>query len=114
MIQLLIFATIFRKQIHLKDPDVPTRSREQSVVHDSYPDQYVDVTHTDINKDVAQKTVPFIDTQPVYLQIPTPLKGVGVYHKGQDGYGGFIGFKIIPYDFFDNIPSELDPHVDIH
>lgn len=68
-------------------------------IPDSKTDQYLEFTHTDFDRDAAQTTVPFIDAQPVESILPTPLAGAGIYHKGRDNFGGFVGAKIITYDF---------------
>jgi len=41
-----------------------------------------------------QTTIPFIDAQPVAPSTGTWLSGVGLYHKGSPGYGGFVGVMI--------------------
>lgn len=51
-----------------------------------------------MHKDAAQTTVPFIDVQDVDSDPPVPLSGLGIYHKGQPSYGGFIGMRLITYD----------------
>lgn len=52
-----------------------------------------------MNKDAAQTTVPFLDAQDVVNNPPVPLEGVGIFLKGQDGYGGFISPKIKTFDY---------------
>ncbi|XP_055846635.1 uncharacterized protein LOC129912439 isoform X1 [Episyrphus balteatus] len=87
-----------REQISLKDPDVPTRTLVQSLPTSRH-NQYVEFTHTSMDRDAAQTTVPFIDIQEVTSNPPVPLAGVGLYHKGRNNYGGFIAPKLITYDF---------------
>lgn len=60
-------------------------------------------TYTDMDKDGAQTTVPFIDIQEVTSKPPVPLSGVGIYHKGRDGFGGFLAPKLITYDFTSHV-----------
>lgn len=79
-------------------PDIPTRSPSASVP-DSKSDQYIEFTHSDIDRDVAQTTVPFLDAQEVSPVEPVPLSGAGIFHKGRHHFGGFITPKIITYDF---------------
>ncbi|KAK9746593.1 hypothetical protein QE152_g6077 [Popillia japonica] len=62
-------------------------------------DQFVEFTYTDMFKDAGQTTIPFIDSQDVVTSVPTPLVGAGVYYKSTPGYGGFIGLKVVTYDF---------------
>lgn len=84
--------------MHLKKPDVPTRSTLPSVP-DSKTDQYIKFTNTDMDRDAAQTTVPFVDAQPVTSLVPVPLSGAGIFHKGRDYFGGFVAPKIITYDY---------------
>jgi len=87
-----------RKRLDLNNPDVPIRTPTPSVP-DSKSDQYVEFTNTDMDRDAAQTTVPFLDAQPVASLLAVPLSGAGIYHKGQRNFGGFIAPKIITYDF---------------
>lgn len=91
-----------RTPVKLIKPDVPTLSRARSV-RTSKTNQYVEFTHTDMDKDVGQTTVPFLDAQDVISIPAVPLSGVGLYHKGQPGYGGFVGLEIFSYN--------IGPHV---
>ncbi|XP_055324712.1 uncharacterized protein LOC129579091 isoform X2 [Sitodiplosis mosellana] len=86
-----------KEQIPNEDLDVPTLSPEKSKRYRSQ-DKYIEFTPTGVHQDIAQTTVPFIDTQPVEAKIPKPLIGAGVYYKTTPGYGGFIGPLIILRD----------------
>ena len=46
-----------------------------------------------------QTTIPFIDSQNVSPETGTWLSGVGIYHKGKLGYGGYIGIAVQTFDF---------------
>lgn len=96
-----------RKKLVLHDPDVPIRSPSPSIP-DSQNDMYVEFTHTDMDRDAAQTTVPFIDAQPVESLLPVPLSGAGIYHKGRKNFGGFIAPKIIAYDFSQHLTPAFD------
>lgn len=87
-----------RTPVKLKNPDIPTLSPSASEI-DSTSNQFVEFTHTDLDRDVAQTTVPYIDAQDVISRVPVALSGAGIYHKGKPLYGGFIGLKLITYDF---------------
>ncbi|GLV45524.1 orion [Carabus blaptoides fortunei] len=87
-----------RSELNLDNRDVPTKASSPSKMI-STSGQYLRFTHTGIEADVAQSTVPFIDVQPVVSDLPVPLGGVGVYYKGEEGFGGFIAPKIITYDY---------------
>jgi hypothetical protein len=100
----LYVCAFYRKRLHISNPDVPTSTNEGSTV-DSRSDQFLLFTHSDIDTDAAQTTVPFLDAQPVAPDPPTLLAGAGIYHKGRSGYGGFIGPKVVTYDFNAHIQS---------
>jgi hypothetical protein len=46
-----------------------------------------------------QTTIPYIDAQPVTSRDGTWLSGIGLYHKGYPGYGGYVGLTTLTYDF---------------
>jgi len=87
-----------RTQIRALDPDISTRFRGHSVI-DSGKNQYIQFDTTAAKKDVQQTTVPFIDVQKVSPSTGTWLSGVGVYHKGALGYGGYIALSLDTFDF---------------
>ena len=78
----------------LNEADIPTFQSKASVP-DSTSDQFVKFGPTSRSKDVAQTTIPFIDTQIVRPKPLVWLKGIGIYHKGQSGFGGYIAPRII-------------------
>ncbi|KAK3867338.1 hypothetical protein Pcinc_027195, partial [Petrolisthes cinctipes] len=94
-----------RQEIHLLSPDDPTKFPALSKI-DSDPDTFVRFGPTDRGKDAAQLTVPFLDAQTV---APTPsswLSGIELFHKGQGGSGGFLGFKVISYNATEHMHVE--------
>lgn len=103
-----------RTPIKLKNPDIPILSQTPSEI-DSATNQYIEFTHSDLDRDVGQTTVPYIDAQDVISRVPVALSGAGVYHKGKTNYGGFIGLKLITYDFQPHIltPRLADEAEDI-
>lgn len=107
----VIFVYVYRTKINLDNTNVPTRSAAPSEV-DSTNDQYIEFTHTGFDTDAAQTTVPYFDAQPVIPEYPIPLSGAGLYHKGQKGYGGFVGIKLITYDYSQNMDAAF-PQTDI-
>ena len=58
---------------------------------------------------MSQTTVPFIDSQPVAPGVSTWLSGVGLYHKGAVGYGGYVGIMVTTYDLSRHlVPKKLN------
>lgn len=103
---LLIFCFCFRTEFKLKKPDVPTRSGAPALP-DSRTNQYVNFGPTDLEKDAAQTTVPFLDVQPVVTNPPFPLSGAGVFHKGREGSGGYVALRVITYDFTKHLHADV-------
>ncbi|XP_022837838.1 uncharacterized protein LOC111364988 isoform X3 [Spodoptera litura] len=103
-----------RTRLELYKPDLPTRSHTALRI-DSQHDQYIEFTHSDFDADAAQSTVPFIDVQPVVpskalnTKGATLLSGAGLYHRGARGSGGFIGVKVITYDYSKHVKAEPPP-----
>lgn len=55
-----------------------------------------------MKSDLGQTTIPFIDIQEVTTITPTLMGGVGLYYKhikGDDLYVGYLGLKLITYDY---------------
>ncbi|XP_057325759.1 uncharacterized protein LOC130667878 [Microplitis mediator] len=81
-----------RNELKLERPDDPVRSPK------NYPNLddnlFVRFTLSDMKKDASQTVVPFFDARPVENKLPFPLRGIGLFHRGNEGYGGFISFKI--------------------
>lgn len=87
-----------RTEVTLKYPDIPTRARTKSLPI-SKSNNYIRFTYSDMGKDVAQTTVPFLDAQDVVNDPPVPLEGVGLFLKGTEGYGGFVAPKVMTFDY---------------
>lgn len=68
-------------------------------VPENIPNAYVKFQTSDIESDVGQSTVPFIDTFPLESRNPVALSGIGLTYKRNSEAGGFITLKTITYDF---------------
>lgn len=86
-----------RTEFLIDNPDSPTRTTN---LQDPYETthKFVVFRATDIKKDLAQTTVPFIETVNIEANEPRPLSGVGLYYKGEAGFGGYIAVKLISHD----------------
>lgn len=87
-----------RHEMLLRYPDISTNSKAKSMPM-STTNNFVKFTHTDMGKDAAQTTVPFLDAQDVVNDPPVPLDGVGIFLKAQEGYGGFVAPNIKTFDY---------------
>lgn len=95
-----------RSQVNLKWPHIPTKTKKPNLPM-STSNTFIKFTHSDIGKDAAQTTVPFLDSQEVSSTPAMPLQGVGLFFKGQNGFGGFIAPKIETLDFTAFIRANL-------
>ncbi|XP_072395988.1 uncharacterized protein [Diabrotica undecimpunctata] len=85
---------------NLNDPTFSPQSTNYYGLYDNdlFP-RSVEFTHTDLNKDAAQTTIPFIDIQPVYSDVAVPLQSAYLYYKKSPSYGGFVGINLQTYDY---------------
>lgn len=102
-----MFST-FRNELKLNKPDIPTRA-SASAKPDSKSNQFLNFGPTDLEKDAAQTTIPFLDIQPVETVPAFPLSGAGIFHKGRDGSGGYVALKIMTYDFTKHLRADFPP-----
>lgn len=84
------------------------------------PGDYVHFRQTDAEKDAGQTSIPYLDIQDVITTPPSPMVGIGMYYKGMEGFGGFIGLKGFGYyrneiiqpdkleEYFNQINATLD------
>lgn len=94
-----------RTPINLKKSDIPPRATDFSVQNLEV-NKFVQFQPSGIEEDVAQTTLPFIDSQIVEsFDRQAPLSGIGIYFKASRGFGGFIAPKVITYDMSPHIGS---------
>ncbi|OXU23787.1 hypothetical protein TSAR_016656 [Trichomalopsis sarcophagae] len=86
------------KEIVLKDPDIPVNSKKSDRFSKNN-NEFIRFRRTNFRKDVGQNVIPYLDIQDIVTNPPIPLSGAGIYHKYQEGYGGFLGLKIVHYDY---------------
>ncbi|XP_031620531.1 uncharacterized protein LOC116339051 isoform X2 [Contarinia nasturtii] len=90
--------SVERTEIPLDSLDIPTLSPEKSIPN-VLTKRFVKFGPSDKYKDLAQTTIPFIDSQLVESHNPMPLSGVGLFWKAFPGYGGFVAPKILNYNY---------------
>lgn len=102
----ILFVAFFRKELVLAEPDLPTKSSANKL--DSETDQFVKFKASDLKKDVGQSTVPFFDAQEAEEEHEAPLGGVGLIHRGKEGFGGFLAFRVFDLDLTNNFNGTYD------
>ncbi|XP_023314915.1 uncharacterized protein LOC106649345 [Trichogramma pretiosum] len=86
------------REYDIKDYDLPT-NHLNNWFH-TVPRQYVKMTISSMKSDVGQSIVPFVDIEPVTSKQPTPLSGVGLFHKShKNEAAGYLALKILSYDY---------------
>ena len=96
--------SVMRTKVILDEPDQPILSPEPSLPS-STTNQYISIQMSSIKKDAAQTPVPFFDAQEVIESTDiTLIRGLGIFHKGRPGWGGFLAFRIVSMPDAD-IPS---------
>lgn len=65
-------------------------------------DQFLKFSISNLESDLGQTTIPFIDIQNVTTNVPTPMSGIGLYYRKSNNTktAGFIGLKLKTYDLF--------------
>lgn len=84
-------------KLELLEPDVPTKTKNIQEIFDSK-NKFIEFRSSDIKKDLAQVTVPYIETVRLEASEPRPLSGAGLFYKGQEGFGGYIAIKLVAYE----------------
>lgn len=97
-----------RVPIVLEEPGIPTNTEIKSLP-DLRNNQYIQFQPSDVHKDIAQTTVPFVDAQLVQpAPNLVPLGGIGLYYKGFPKNGGFIAPKVLTYNYAPHIVAPID------
>lgn len=92
-----------RTKLTIDNPDSPIRTTSIQEPLQSA-NKFIEFGGTAIKKDLAQTTIPFIESVYIEANEPGPLSGVGLYYKGEAGFGGYIAVKLISYD-----KQEIEP-----
>lgn len=78
---------------------VPTVSINQTIPIADTDKNAIQFGPTSWSHDMAQLTVPFIDSILIEPYELVPLSGVGLFYKSQAGYGGYLAPHLITYDY---------------
>lgn len=68
---------------------------------------FVNFQASDLQKDASQTTIPLIDVQKVESKLPSSINQIGLIHRGYEGSGGFLSFKIGLSDGSSNIKTAM-------
>ncbi|XP_057333334.1 uncharacterized protein LOC130672679 isoform X2 [Microplitis mediator] len=93
-----------RYELPLENPDKPTKSPKNDP--DSATNEFIKFRPSDLSKDAGQTTVPFLEGQNVQI-LTRPIGGVGIFHRGSNGYGGYLAFKLFDVNLSKFLESDL-------
>lgn len=91
--------------ITLDYSDIPTRDVTKKSWINRQSETFIEFTHSGLEADAAQSTIPYLDAQDVETVPAMPLTGVGLYHKAAAGTGGFVGPRVFTYDLTQHFPA---------
>ena len=96
---------------HFRPPPTPPYTLKSDMIYgcsltDHLPSNLLFLMVNLLALQVSQTTIPYIDSQPVAPQIGSWLSGVGLYHKGTSGSGGYVGAMIKTYDISRHLVSK--------
>lgn len=92
-------SNIQRTSISAEHADIPTRSHDQSIALGDDDSNSVKFLPTSWTHDMAQTTVPFIDSNLIEDPELVPLSGIGLFYKYQLGFGGYVAPKLVTHDY---------------
>lgn len=71
-------------------------------------DQYLSFGISNLETDMGQTTIPFIDVQDVTKNKPFPMGGLGLYYRRSHDHNtaGFIGLKLKTYDVSPHLSTD--------
>lgn len=74
-------------------------------------DHWIALGISNLDDDVGQTVIPLFDNQTVETDPPSPLGGLGLFHKGAEGYGGFIALQLHSLAYSKKIKELISTHV---
>lgn len=107
----MIYQCAFRTEIKLNEPDDPTMAHNYQMDLES--NKFIQFQHSSIKKDAGYHTVPFFDAQSVETIPEFPLSGIGLFHRGLDGFGGYIVPRLHTYNVSRVIEASFDDKLDL-
>ncbi|KAK0160976.1 hypothetical protein PV328_008319 [Microctonus aethiopoides] len=103
------YYTAQRTLLALSNSDNPTKGKKHTkITGKSY---YVEFHSSDRKKDAGQSTIPFFDAQQISSSQSSPLSGLGLVHRGAEGSGGFLTFRLMTLDYSHYLNTELPSNI---
>ncbi|KAF7987818.1 hypothetical protein HCN44_003681 [Aphidius gifuensis] len=77
----------------------PNKINQENKSSDDKINSYVELQVSSPKRDAGQSVVPWFDGQNVTLNAePSPLNGIGLYHRGSNDSGGFLAYRLFTLD----------------
>ncbi|XP_057333732.1 uncharacterized protein LOC130672935 [Microplitis mediator] len=94
-----------RSEVDLSNCDDPLKKLGNDVM--SKTNQLIKFQMADFKKTSGQVVIPFIDARPAGISGHTALTGVGIFHRGARGFGGFLAPRLIGMDHSKYLRMEI-------
>ncbi|KAH0554729.1 hypothetical protein KQX54_012466 [Cotesia glomerata] len=91
-------SSMSKKYLELENPDDPSKAPEE--LQEVTSGKTVKFRASDFEKDAGQSTVPFFDGRSLEFSPPVPLQGLGLFHRGHKGFGGYLAFRAVDLNMF--------------
>lgn len=91
-------SNIDRTSISAEHADIPFRSYIQTKALGTDDSNSIKFVPTGWTQDMAQTTVPFIDSNLIESPELVPISGVGLFYKSQSGFGGYVAPRLVTQD----------------
>lgn len=88
---------LFREEILINQSIIRTTSCETKITEPFY-NGFIKFDLSSRKTDASQTIMPFINAQPLTLTYRTPLSGIGLFYRNQEGCSGFITTKLFTYN----------------
>lgn len=88
---------------------------EKSSVPDNpkhYPNTREGWIELKVSKDVNHTVLPLVDIVPIEVDPPTPIGGIGIFHKGAEGYAGYISLRLYSLQFENDLKEFTEKQKD--
>ncbi|KAG8040146.1 hypothetical protein G9C98_000716 [Cotesia typhae] len=88
-----------KEYLELENPDDPSKAPPEEL-QEITSGKTVEFRASDFEKDAGQSTVPFFDGRNLEFSPPAPLQGLGVFHRGHQGFGGYLAFRALDLNMY--------------
>lgn len=99
IINSILFFDRVKKEIGEMPPNKISDKHKSNYDANDQNRYYVELQTSSPKRDAGQSIIPWFDAQSVTLNDePSPLNGIGLYHRGAKNSGGFLAYRLFTLD----------------